>query len=83
MLPTAAYVNQIHLKLLLILHVEFPIISRLYDLPFLVKVSEGFYRIILARRRLLPPTKCSLLLIFNDDKLHFSATLPELLLWNC
>jgi hypothetical protein len=46
MLYTAAYVNQFHLKSLLTLRVEFPIISGTYCLPFLVKVSEGFYWII-------------------------------------
>lgn len=45
---------------------------------FLLKMSSLLHQTDYTQH--LSRTKCTLVLIFNDDKLHFSATLPELLL---
>lgn len=77
MVSITAYVKDFKLENLSILPAELSILMLLFlFLSSCLKFARSYSLYILH----LSSTKYSLVLILNDDKLHFGATLPELLL---
>ena len=76
MFSITAYVKDFKLENLSTIHAEFSILMLLFIFSSRCKFARAYSLYILH----LSSTKCSLVLILNDDKVHFGATLPELLL---
>ena len=77
MFSITAYVKDFKLENLSLLPAEFSVLMLLFIFSSgSLKCARSYSLYILH----LSSTKCSLVLILNDDKLHFGATLPELLL---
>jgi hypothetical protein len=77
MVSITAYLNDFKLENLSIIHAEFSVLMLLFIFSArCLKFARSHSLYILH----LFSAKCSLVLILNDDKVHFGATLPELLL---